>query len=199
MKNRIGTLTTKEKIIGVTMDIIAQEGFQNITIRKIAAKAGVNVAAVNYHFGSKDAVINEALKTVTDQLEHIYEYLKNSNEEPKTKLALFIINYTDMMFKYPDILKNVIDHAIHNKLFDNQIEYFTFLQTEGVGILKTVISQIRPDLDEYDIYIKILHLLSGLSFPFLMGDQIKDMMGFDLYSGQMREMHTKMLLDNICC
>lgn len=75
MENQLNGLSTKERIIRVTMDMIAEEGLQNITIRKIAARAGVNVAAVNYHFGSKDVLINEALRNVIDQLKSAFEYL----------------------------------------------------------------------------------------------------------------------------
>lgn len=198
MKSDFDCLSTKEKILNVTRELIAEEGFQNITIRKIANKAGVNVAAVNYHFGSKEAVINESLKSVTDELKDTFDFLKNSNEDARTKLSIFIINYTEMILRYPDILKNVINLAIHNKPLDQQLEYMTFLQTDGIEILKQTITEIRPELDDFVLYIKILHLLSGMSFPFLMGDQIKKIMGFDLYNENMREIHIKLLLDNIC-
>lgn len=198
MKSELECLSTKEKILKVTREIIAEEGFQNITIRKIANKAGVNVAAVNYYFGSKDAVINETLKTVTDELKDTFEFLKNSKEDPRTKLSIFIFNYTDMILKYPDLLKNVINLAIHNKPLEGQIEYMTFMQTEGIEILKQTIAEIRPELDEFTVYIKIIHLLSGLSFPFLMDNQFKKVMGFDLYDEKMREMHINDLLDYVC-
>lgn len=198
MKSQLDSLTTKEKIVRVAMDIIAEEGFQNITIRKISAKAGVNVAAINYHFGSKDAVINEALKAVTDQLKNTFEYLKAGNESEKTKLAIFVEKYTDVMLKYPDILKNMIDHAIHNKPLDEQVEYLTYLKTEGIELIKQTIGQILPDQDDYLLYLKTLHLVSGLSFPFLMGEQIKVLMGVDLYKQEVRQMHTKILLENVC-
>ncbi|NLB88063.1 MAG: TetR/AcrR family transcriptional regulator, partial [Syntrophomonadaceae bacterium] len=189
MKSELECLSTKEKILKVTREIIAEEGFQNITIRKIANKAGVNVAAINYYFGSKDAVINESLKTVTDELKVTFEFLKNSKEDPRTKLSIFIVNYSDMILKYPDLLKNVINLAIHNKPLELQTEYMNFMQTDGIEILKQTISEIRPELDEFSIYIKIIHLLSGLSFPFLMDNQFKKVMGFDLYNKSMREKH----------
>ncbi|MDD4238237.1 MAG: TetR/AcrR family transcriptional regulator [Desulfotomaculaceae bacterium] len=198
IKSQFDSLTTKEKIIRVAMDIIAEEGFQNITIRKIAAKAGVNVAAINYHFGSKDAVINEALKTVTDQLKNTFEYLKASNEIGETRLAIFVEKYTDIMLKYPDIIKNMINHAIHSKPLDEQVEYLTYLKTEGIEAIKQTIGQIRPDQDDYLLYLKTLHLVSGLSFPFLMGEQINVLMGVDFYNQEIRQMHTKILLENVC-
>ena len=42
---------TKDRILNSTLYIIGKEGFQNVTIRKIAATADVNVASINYYFG----------------------------------------------------------------------------------------------------------------------------------------------------
>ena len=111
VRNELGT---KERIIKVTMELIASEGFQNVTIRKIANQADVNLAAVNYHFGSKDAVINEALKTVMAQLINAFSQLKDAGTEPREKLRLFIITYSNVLFKYPDIIKIIIDPNIKN-------------------------------------------------------------------------------------
>ncbi len=44
-------LTTKQRIVQATMNIIAEEGLPNTTVRKIASRAGVNVAAVTCHPG----------------------------------------------------------------------------------------------------------------------------------------------------
>jgi AcrR family transcriptional regulator len=198
MKTQKDSLTTKEKIIRVAMDIIAQEGFQNITVRKIATQAGVNVAAINYHFGSKDAVISEALKTVTDELKSTFEYLKASNERAETKLAAFINSYTNIMLNYPDIIKNMIYHAINNKPLDGHAEYLKFLKIEGIELIKQTIGQIRPDQEDYILYLKTLNLVSGLSFPFLMGEQTKEVMGIDFHNREIGQMHTKILLENIC-
>jgi len=60
------------------------EGFHGITVRKIAAKAGVNVAAVNYYFGSKENLISEALAYLTVQLKDTFNILKNNDKDPIT-------------------------------------------------------------------------------------------------------------------
>ncbi|MDD4170389.1 MAG: TetR/AcrR family transcriptional regulator [Desulfotomaculaceae bacterium] len=198
MARQLNSPTTKEKIIQVVMNIIAQDGFQNITIRKIAAQAGVNVAAVNYHFGSKDAVINEALETVTNQLKNTFKYLRESNGSGETKLAIFINNYTDILIKYPDIIKNMIYHQIYHRQIDEQIGYVKFLRTEGIEIIKQTIGQIRPELDDKSLYLRTLHLLSCISFPILMGEQIEEIMGVDLHNREIRQMHAGTLLENAC-
>ncbi|MDD2619727.1 MAG: TetR/AcrR family transcriptional regulator [Syntrophomonadaceae bacterium] len=198
MKDQLDNLTTKERLMQVTINVIAQEGFQSVTIRKVAAKAGVNIAAVNYHFGSKDALINEALKQVTDQIKGTFKYLQTGNDAAEIKLAAFIKNYTDILFKYPDIIKNMINHAIHDKLIDQQVEYIAFLKTEGFELIKHTIGQIRPEQDEDFHSLKALHLFSGLSFPILMGKYIGEVMGVDLSIAELRQLHIKLLMENVC-
>lgn len=197
METPFNCLTTKEKIIKVTMDIIADEGFQNITIRKIAARAQVNIAAVNYHFGSKDAVIDEALKTVTTQLKDTYSVLADTDVDIIVRLENFLRSYTNILFQYPDVIKNMIDHAIHNRSFKEQAEYAIFLKTEGVDLLKSAIGQMHPEEGEGFLYVKTLHLISALSWPILMGENATEMIGIDLRNDELREMHVKLLLEQL--
>jgi AcrR family transcriptional regulator len=48
---------TKEKILDAAEGLFAEHGFGATSLRQITAQAGVNLAAVNYHFRSKDALI----------------------------------------------------------------------------------------------------------------------------------------------
>lgn len=48
---------TKEAILDAAEAVFAEAGFEKASIRQIVAKAGVNLAAIHYHFGSKDALI----------------------------------------------------------------------------------------------------------------------------------------------
>ncbi len=53
---------TKEKILDVAEDIFAQKGFSATSMRSITAQANVNLAAVNYHFGSKAQLYQEVFR-----------------------------------------------------------------------------------------------------------------------------------------
>jgi AcrR family transcriptional regulator len=48
---------TKERILDAAERLFADWGFAATSLRNITGEAGVNLAAVNYHFGSKDALI----------------------------------------------------------------------------------------------------------------------------------------------
>jgi AcrR family transcriptional regulator len=48
---------TVERILDAAEQLFAEKGFTETSLRLITSKAGVNLAAVNYHFGSKKALI----------------------------------------------------------------------------------------------------------------------------------------------
>lgn len=48
---------TKERILDAAEALFMEQGFTSTSLRTITARAGVNLAAVNYHFGSKDELI----------------------------------------------------------------------------------------------------------------------------------------------
>jgi AcrR family transcriptional regulator len=50
---------TRTAILAAAERLYADRGFGDVTLRDIVAEANVNLAAVNYHFGSKDELIAE--------------------------------------------------------------------------------------------------------------------------------------------
>ena len=56
----------QERIILGTIAAIEAEGIQNVTTRSIAKQAGVNSAAINYYFRSKDLLIAQVLEFTLD-------------------------------------------------------------------------------------------------------------------------------------
>lgn len=54
---------TRSAILAAAERLYADRGFGDVTLRDIVAEASVNLAAVNYHFGSKDELIAELFVT----------------------------------------------------------------------------------------------------------------------------------------
>ncbi len=50
----------KEKLLTAAGEVFIEKGFRDATVAEICARAGANISAVNYHFGSKEALYQEA-------------------------------------------------------------------------------------------------------------------------------------------
>jgi AcrR family transcriptional regulator len=59
---------TKTALFVTAERLCALNGFQQVSVRDITAEAGVNLASLNYHFGSKDALLFEIFRRRAGEL-----------------------------------------------------------------------------------------------------------------------------------
>lgn len=87
--------STKDRILSAAEELFAQHGFSGTSLRQVTGRADVNIAAVNYHFGSKENLVNEVFRRRMDEMSaQRLEALKAAlNEHPgelEPILAAFI-------------------------------------------------------------------------------------------------------------
>ncbi len=78
--------TTSERVLRAAEALFAERGFDTVSLRDITGAAEVNVAAVNYHFGSKDKLVDAVVERhVTpinqERLRLLDEYEAETGEE----------------------------------------------------------------------------------------------------------------------
>ncbi|MEM9281306.1 MAG: efflux transporter outer membrane subunit [Verrucomicrobiota bacterium] len=59
---------TRDRILDTAESLFSDHGFRDVSLRRITREAEVNIAAVNYHFGSKEALIAEVLTRVVNPI-----------------------------------------------------------------------------------------------------------------------------------
>ena len=59
---------TRTRILDAAEELFMQHGFEGTSMRSLTAKAGANLAAVNYHFGSKNALIEAVFRRRLDPM-----------------------------------------------------------------------------------------------------------------------------------
>ncbi|MFM7323154.1 MAG: TetR/AcrR family transcriptional regulator [Armatimonadota bacterium] len=62
IEQTVRTKPARQHLLEATRTALARDGFEGITTRRIAEAAGVNIATLHYHFGSKEALLAEAVR-----------------------------------------------------------------------------------------------------------------------------------------
>ena len=89
---------TRTRILDVAEELFMQLGFEGTSMRVLTTKAGVNLAAVNYHFGSKDALIEAVFRRRLDpmnaqrikELDELEAQAKGKALEPDAVIRAFV-------------------------------------------------------------------------------------------------------------
>lgn len=187
-------LSRKENILKVTLDIIKEEGFEGVTIRKIASRAKVNIALINYHFGSKDNLISEALKILINVFKDAFISLDDTTLPPRKRLENFIINYTKIAIQYPEIVKRVFLQNSFN--FESQNEFLHFLKTTGFIKIHHTLHEITGKTDNSELMAMMIQMMGSIIFPIIMFPELKKASGIDPSSPGAFENYIKLLIEN---
>jgi AcrR family transcriptional regulator len=92
--------STKERIIDVAIEIFLTKGIDVASNRDICASAQANVAAINYHFGTKDALRAAVLERIMSACSERYplEEGVDQTQSPQERLCLCIRNFARLVF-----------------------------------------------------------------------------------------------------
>ena len=93
----------KEKIIQATINLM-KEGCEDITVRNIAARAGVTQGLINYHFQTKDHLIDISAQRVIDEtISKVPAALMQMDGTPNEKLRAMMKKTLSYLFEHPHI------------------------------------------------------------------------------------------------
>lgn len=182
MNHSINKAETKNLILQTTLQILEAEGIHKLTIRKIAAQAGVNVAAVNYYFGSKDQVIFAALQTLRARFGSAFAHLQNKQQPPRERLVAFMTVYCDTVFAYPNLVKAFVNQSLNAEI---QQDYESFVRQEGLAYITQTLGEWMP-LDEETLRMKAFQMMSSLILILLVGKDAGPVIGLDFADPQVR-------------
>lgn len=165
---------TVTKILDAAEELFAEYGFAETSLRTITAKADVNLAAVNYHFGSKKALIQAVFERFLTPFSQMIEsgLDRHQKESPQTPLSV------------EEILQNVaraiagVSQGDRRRLSifmrlaglaytQGQGHLRKFLQNEYRGIFRRLMSLITtatPDLQPVERFWRFHFMLGATAF-----------------------------------
>lgn len=86
------TEATRRALIGAAIAVFGERGYEAASVRTITARANVNQGAITYHFGGKDGLYREVLRTVRNALSEqpLLDLRSVEAHEPAEALKLFL-------------------------------------------------------------------------------------------------------------
>ena len=138
-------LDTKHQIIDVAQRLFAENGFDAVSLRHITAEAGVNVAAVNYHFGSKekliDAVVERRIAPVNEERLRLLNELEAEHGDQPVPVAEIIRALLG------PLMSEVRSTALGEKLFHKLMG--RCLSDRGFELPESVIGQFQEVIGRF--------------------------------------------------
>jgi AcrR family transcriptional regulator len=98
---------TKQRILDASEILFAANGFRGTSLRAITCMAKVNLAAVNYHFGSKTSLLEEVIKRRIlplnkirrKRLEEVQEDAVKKGKNPDIRAVLYAFIEPTLLFR----------------------------------------------------------------------------------------------------
>lgn len=152
---------TKKKLVEITLDTLIKEGFENVTLENVAAKAGVTRGAIYWHFKNKEALLDYIIKTKDEEsviiLNNIGKSAASSMEKidaliacnfPKLKNLTETINFVRLKM---DFYNYYLKHGDNKKVGKTFISLLTsFIKdAQKEGKIK---KEVNPDETAYIVF-----------------------------------------------
>lgn len=186
-------MDNKEAIIQATIKLIEEKGehLEEITVRDICKNAGVGLGLVNYHFGSKEKLIEMCVERI---INGIVERFQNMREEAKALSPFEKLEYLgnmtlDFLFEHSAVSRiSVLADMQTPKANDNTHRtYVAYLP---------LVAACHPDWDETTVKRKTFCLITIMQQIFLRYETISKMLYIDLSQrDNRRAFHTQILHD----
>jgi AcrR family transcriptional regulator len=168
---------SKDKILKVAKGLFSQKGYKVVSVREIAALAGVNVSMVSYYFGSKEGLYRAIIETHFDKAKELFEKLQAPAQQA-------LSNRNNFFQFWRIFLNHVIDLKIENQNVEEMLIY-DFIQglPFSYEIHKKYFPAMVKDLErlieygkankwiktEVNSFVFLAMLISGIDMFLMMG------------------------------
>ena len=176
----------KEKIFQAAKELVlAGKTEQQITTRKIAARAGVNLALVNYYYQSKENLLSEVVGTMMGEIIEQTDQSKRTEADAQTRLKDMLVATADAAFKYRNICKIGISLELKSGC------------RNSCKLVLPLLKEIFTDGAESDLNIMALQLMIPFHHIVLNPEYYNRWLGTDFFDRAKRKQKINQMVDCI--
>lgn len=184
--------TVKEKILDRTLYLIGKNGTTNVSVREIAQASDVNIAAINYHFQSKELMLAQMEELFIDNFRQVYDILDDDSMTDIQRLSKWMDEIMAYTLHYPGIMI-----VIREKMLDINSEMGQYLRVaiyEKSEKVKKLIRNISPIADSTEVGFTETIIISSLVYPAMNHPDNTFLNSHDFHDAQTRKEYIDYLL-----
>ncbi len=185
---------TKEAIIDEAIAILEEKGDdpQKLTVRELAGRLGIGIGLVNYHFGSKEVLINLCVKKMIMGIVEEFHKVRQSLAfmKPKEKLNYLCLMTFDYLYTKPNVSRVALIYDLGSGGKDDTT-------SELIDAYIPIVMDCKPAYDEQKAYLIASRVIYILEQSFLRTDIIKKRSGVDLNESYQRKEYLESLLKDM--
>ena len=102
---------TAIRLVSAAVELFSQNGYDATSVRAITAHAGANLGAITYHFGSKEALYEAALESVTKPIRVLAGETAKSEGPPLLRIERMVRGFFHYLSEHPEF-PNLISHQL---------------------------------------------------------------------------------------
>jgi AcrR family transcriptional regulator len=133
----------RELILNAAGNIIKEEGFENLSIRKIAAKIEYSPAIIYHYFKDKDDIINNLMKINYGNIVDILSSADISDESPEIRIRRQLKKYIEWALSAPEEYKTALLSS------SEEILNHTSTLFEGASVKRHALSILAKEIKSY--------------------------------------------------
>lgn len=157
-------LDTKSKILQYAIDMVGSRG--DVTVRELAETAGVNVASINYYFGSKENLLKEVERHYSTVLYNVQYGIFTSDElSPYDKMLEWAKCMSGFIYQYPALISLIVKLSVEDNHYTPVLIEKIYLNKELQNMMQQIIGTIIKSEDKKLLKLKYLQLFSGILGP----------------------------------
>ncbi|QGX41164.1 TetR/AcrR family transcriptional regulator [Permianibacter aggregans] len=179
--------STRDRIIAAAEFLFADRGFAETSLRLITSRANVNLASVNYHFGSKksliQAVFDRFMAQLTAELVREMEPLRKNSSMPHVEqvLATFLRPLQALDRLEPQgaaIFMRLLGRAYAEE--QGHLRRF-ILSKYGNALdeFRDLLRRAHPDIPAQEVFWRLHFMLGALVFAIGGGNALRDIAAAD--------------------
>jgi len=157
--------SVREHILDRTIYLMGKAGTTDVAVRAIAREAGVNVAAVNYYFSSKEQMLTQMAERFQRGFRGVMRLLDDTSLPPEERLRCWAAEVMRFLAEYPGIL-TLMERQLTAEPLDPFGEALRATMQVAIRKLKTTLREIVGGADEQRLAFKLTLFISTIAGPF---------------------------------